>query len=271
MGPLYKYGWFDFAYSLQIAGLVGFFFGFVLERAGFGNAGKLTDIFYLRDFAVLKVMFTAIVVCVLGLLYFSLFGWIDLTRVYILPTYIWPQIVGGFILGVGFVMGGYCPTTSIVATVSGKLDGLIFLLGMVLGSIVFAELFPVLKPFYKAGSMGSVRLPEFLGISTGVVALLVTLMAVGAFWVAEKVEQRFGDPDELPKGSRSLKMAGAGFILLLGVILAVGYPKGLDQRKPDNVPGARTDQKTPPVVQQPVPKEKAKPIKGFKIIEDEGC
>ena len=106
MGPLYKLGWFDFAYSLQIAGLVGFLFGFVLERAGFGDARKLTAIFYLRDFAVLKVMFTAIVVCVLGLLYFSLFGWIDLSQVYILPTYIWPQIAGGLILGVGFVMGG---------------------------------------------------------------------------------------------------------------------------------------------------------------------
>ena len=69
MGPLYKLGWFDFAYSLQMAARIGFLFGFVLERAGFGNARKLTAIFYLRDFAVLKVMFTAIVVCLLGLLY----------------------------------------------------------------------------------------------------------------------------------------------------------------------------------------------------------
>ncbi len=74
MGPLYRFGWFDFAYSLQMAGLIGFFFGFVLERAGFCDARKLTAIFYLKDFSVLKVMFTAIVVCLLGLLYFSVFG-----------------------------------------------------------------------------------------------------------------------------------------------------------------------------------------------------
>ncbi len=107
MGPLYKFGWFDFAYSLQLAGLTGVLFGFLLERAGFGNARKLVGIFYLRDFAVLKVMFTAIVVCILGLLFFSVFGWIDLSKVYLLPTYIWPQIVGGFVLGIGFVIGGY--------------------------------------------------------------------------------------------------------------------------------------------------------------------
>ena len=107
MGPLYKFGWFDFAYSLQLAGLIGVMFGFLLERAGFGNARKLVAIFYLRDFAVLKVMFTAIVVCILGLLFFSVFGWIDLSKVYLLPTYIWPQIVGGFVLGMGFVIGGY--------------------------------------------------------------------------------------------------------------------------------------------------------------------
>ncbi len=271
MGPLYKFGWFDFAYGLQIAGLVGFFFGFVLERAGFGDARKLTAIFYLRDFAVLKVMFTAIVVCVLGLLYFSLFGWIDLSRVYTLPTYIWPQIVGGLILGVGFVMGGYCPTTSIVATVSGKLDGLIFLLGMALGSIIFAELFPLLQGFYEAGSMGAVRLPDLLHLSPGVVALLVCLMALGAYWVAERVEQKFGDPDELPKGSGKAKKIAAGLLVLLGLILALGYPEGRYALKPvsPSVPAKEKAAMKPQ--EKRVPVEASKPVEGFKIVEDEGC
>jgi len=43
----------------------------------------------------------------MGLLFFSVFGWIDLSRVYFLPTFIWPQIIGGFVLGMGFVIGGY--------------------------------------------------------------------------------------------------------------------------------------------------------------------
>jgi uncharacterized membrane protein YedE/YeeE len=271
MGPLYKLGWFDFAYSLQIAGLVGFLFGFVLERAGFGDARKLTAIFYLRDFAVLKVMFTAIVVCVLGLLYFSLFGWMDLSRVYILPTYIWPQIAGGLILGVGFVMGGYCPTTSIVATVSGKLDGLIFILGMMLGSIIFAELFPLLRGFYEAGSMGAVRLPDFLNLRPGVVALLVCLLALGAFTVAERVEQKFGNPDELPKGSRNTKIFSAGTLILLGLILAIGYPKGLYEQKPGPAPLESKETGSLNLQQKAAPIEKPKTSDSFKIVEDEGC
>ena len=271
MGPLYKLGWFDFAYSLQIAGLVGFLFGFVLERAGFGDARKLTAIFYLRDFAVLKVMFTAIVVCVLGLLYSSLFGWIDLSRVYILPPYIWPQIAGGLILGVGFVMGGYCPTTSIVATVTGKLDGLIFIVGMGLGSIIFAELFPLLRGFYEAGSMGTVRLPDFLNLRPGVVALLVCFMALCAFSAAERVEIIFGNPDELPKGSRKVKIFASGVLIFLGLILAVGYPKALYEQKPVSAPFPSEEKESLNLQQNVAPVEKPKTSDSFKIVEDEGC
>jgi uncharacterized membrane protein YedE/YeeE len=232
MGPLYKFGHFDFIYGLQMAGLIGFFFGFALERAGFGDPKKLTAIFYFRDFAVLKVMFTAIVVCILGLLYLSIFGWIDLNRVYILPTYIWPQIVGGLVLGVGFVMGGYCPTTSVVASVSGKLDGLIFILGMIGGSFLFAEVFPLLQGFYSAGKMGVIRLPDVLKINSGAIALLVCFMAIGAFWMVEKVEQKFGDKATLPVGNPKIKRTAATVLILLGLIVAVVNPDSISANAP---------------------------------------
>ena len=255
MGPLYKLGWFDFAYSLQMAALIGFLFGFVLERAGFGNARKLTAIFYLRDFAVLKVMFTAIVVCLLGLLYFSAFSWIDLSRIYLLPTYIWPQIVGGLILGIGCVMGGYCPTTSVVATVSGKLDGFIFVLGMIFGSVIFAELFPLLQGFYEAGDMGAVRFTDVLGLNSGIIALLVCLVAVGAYWVVERVEEKFGDIETLPGGSKKIKRSAAALLILLGLILAIVNPD-------DTAP-----KKEPPQASQPTQPSPST----FKIVDDEGC
>ena len=269
MGPLYKFGWFDAAYSLQLAGLIGFLFGFVLERAGFGNARKLVAIFYLRDFAVLKVMFTAIVVCMMGLLYFSVFGWIDLSRVYILPTYIWPQIVGGLVLGVGFVMGGYCPTTSVVATVSGKLDALVFIGGMILGSFIFAELFPLLEGFYEAGAMGPVLLSDVLNIHSGVIALLVSIMAVGAYWLVEKVEQRFGDSEVLPHGSKRVKRTAAAVLVLLGLILAIVNPDRIAAERATPLPEKPPESKA--AVQTTAP-EKGKPAStGFQIVEDEGC
>jgi uncharacterized protein len=268
MGPLYKFGWFDFGYSLQLAGLIGFIFGFLLERAGFGNPRKLTAIFYLRDFAVLKVMFTAIVVCIIGLLYFSVLGWIDLSRVYLLPTFIWPQIVGGLVLGVGFVMGGYCPTTSVVAAVSGKLDGLIFIIGMMIGSVFFAEIYALMEKFYTSGAMGAIRLTDVFGINSGIIALLVCLVAVGAFWLGERVEQKFGDKDTLPKPSPKIKRVAAVMLILLGLILAVINPDRTIAKPavPEIKPKKQTE-----AVQKPAATSKTPASTGFKIIDDEGC
>jgi len=105
--PLYKYGLFSLSTSFFVAILIGIAFGFMLERAGFSSAKKLVSQFYFKDFSVLKVMFTAIVTAMLGLLYFDMLGWIDLSKVYLTPTFIWPQLVGGLVLGVGFAIGGY--------------------------------------------------------------------------------------------------------------------------------------------------------------------
>ena len=267
MGPLYKFGWFDFGYSLQLAVLIGVFFGVLLERAGFGNPRKLTAIFYLKDFSVFKVLFTAIVVCMLGLLYFSIFGWIDLGRVYLIPTYIWPQLLGGIVLGIGFIMGGYCPTTSTVGMASGKLDALVFIVGVILGSFIFAELFPLLEGVYEAGSMGPVRLSDVFGIHSGIIALLVCVMAVGAYWFVEKVEGKFGDKDSLTTGSKKIKRSAAALLILLGLILAIINPDSIAQK-------GTTPQIKHPAEEQSVDESatKAKPSKPeFKIVDDEGC
>lgn len=92
---------------LSVAVLLGFFFGFFLERAGFSSSRKLTAQFYFKDFAVLKVMFTAIVVAALGIAYLSLIGWLDMGQVFVPSTFIWPQLLGGLMLGAGFIIGGY--------------------------------------------------------------------------------------------------------------------------------------------------------------------
>jgi hypothetical protein len=114
--------------------ILGFFFGFFLERAGFSSALKLTSQFYFRDFSVLKVMFTAIVVAMVGIGYFAMLGWLDMSQVFVPPAFIWPQLVGGLLLGAGFIVGGYCPGTSLVAAAIGKLDALFFIGGIFIGS-----------------------------------------------------------------------------------------------------------------------------------------
>ena len=187
--PLYKFGLFGDSFSLVIAFLVGIGFGFFLERAGFGSARKLAAQFYLTDMAVFKVMFTAIVTAMLGLFYLGWIGFLDLSLVYITPTYLLPQVAGGLILGVGFVIGGYCPGTSCVAASTGRIDGFVYLAGLVAGIFVFGEAFPLLKEFYNATPMGRVTLPELFHIPYGLIVFAVALMAVGGFAGATWVEK----------------------------------------------------------------------------------
>ncbi|MCX7798662.1 MAG: YeeE/YedE thiosulfate transporter family protein [Melioribacter sp.] len=185
MMPYYKFDYFSFDFSLVVAFIIGIAFGFALERGGFGNARILAAQFYFYNMRVLKVMFTAIVTAMIGLFYFSWFGWLDLSLVYVSDTYLIPQILGGLILGIGFVIGGYCPGTSIVSASTGRYDGMVYLAGMFFGVFVFGEMFPLIENFYNSSHLGKVTLPKFLGLSHGMVVFLVVLMALGAFALAE--------------------------------------------------------------------------------------
>lgn len=173
---------------------VGFFFGFSLERAGFGNARKLAGQFYLNDMAVFKVMFTAVLVAMTGVFSLSAWGLLDLGELWINPTFLWAQLVAGFVLGIGFVMSGLCPGTSVVSMASGKLDGLVTVLGTFFGVFVFTVLFdklPALRNLYSAGSGEVILLHEIFPFKFPALCLIMTviLVALGAFIFAERVEK----------------------------------------------------------------------------------
>ncbi len=193
MAPFYKYGFFGDEMSLILAFVLGTGFGFFLERAGFGSARKLAAQFYLYDMSVFKVMFTAIVTALLGVTYLGWIGWLDLSLVYLVPTHLVPQIVGGLVLGVGFVVGGYCPGTSVASLATGRIDGFVYASGIDAGTLVYAEMFPWLKGFVNSNAMGQVTLPEVFNLSWGLLVFAVVLIAVAGFSAATLVERRFGD------------------------------------------------------------------------------
>jgi uncharacterized membrane protein YedE/YeeE len=177
------------AAAFVVAAIVlGFFFGFFLERAGFGSSLKLTSQFYFRDWSVLKVMFTAIVVAMLGLIALTLAGWLDMGAVYVPDAFVGPQIVGGLLLGAGFILGGFCPGTSVAAAATGKLDGLAFIGGILFGIFAFGLAEPAIHGFNMSGGLGPLTLPQWLNTTAGVVAFFIVVVAVGAFWAAEKSE-----------------------------------------------------------------------------------
>jgi len=189
--PFFNHGLFGEETSLLVAVLIGIGFGFFLERAGFGSARKLVAQFYLTDLAVFKVMFTAIVTAMLGVALLGWLGVLDMPELYLVPTY-WPsQIVGGLLLGAGFVIGGYCPGTSIAAAATGRIDGAVCGLGIATGTLGFAAAFPWIEEFYFAGSAGEMTLPQVLHLPYGVVVAGVVAMALGGFYGATLIERRF--------------------------------------------------------------------------------
>jgi uncharacterized membrane protein YedE/YeeE len=187
--PLYEYGLFGEGASLVVALVIGFFFGLFLERGGLGNPHKLTGVFYLTDFAVPKAMFTAILVASTGLYLMGDLKLLDMTRLWIVPAYFWPQMVGGSLFGVGYLVAGYCPGTAVAGLASGRLDALVTLLGMIAGSLLFAVVYPAVEQFYLSSNMGTVTLPGVLGLNHWIVIALVVLMAGAMFYTMERDER----------------------------------------------------------------------------------
>jgi rhodanese-related sulfurtransferase len=208
--------------------VIGFLFGYALEIAGFGKSTKLAAQFYFKDLTVLKVMFTAIIVAMVLIFGASAVGLLDYNLVWVNPTYLWPGILGGFIMGIGFILGGFCPGTSLVALATFKIDGLFFALGVLFGIFIFGETVDTYKYFWNSSYLGRFTLMEFLNLDTGWVVLLVVLMALFMFWGGEQLEKIFGGKD--PKDAPRERYFGAGGLVLAAVgVLLIGQPTNADR------------------------------------------
>ncbi len=184
--------------NLGAAVVIGLFFGFFLERGGMGNPHKLTGVFYRTDFAVPKMMFTAILVAATGLCLLSDLNVMDMSRVYIIPTFFWPQLVGGVLFGLGYLVSGYCPGTAVAGLASGRLDALVVMAGISTGTLLFSAIYPGLEGFYKTSDMGTSTLPELFHLNHWAMLLIVYMLAGIMFYIMERHEHR-GQPSVVVK------------------------------------------------------------------------
>ena len=208
--------------------LIGFGFGFVLESSGFGNSKKLAAQFYFRDLTVLKVMFGAIITAMVGIFLASALGLLDYNLLWVNPTYLWPGIIGGLIMGIGFIVGGFCPGTSLVAAATWKVDGIFFALGVLFGIFIFGETVDVIDIFWNSSYMGRFTLMDLFKIPTGYIVLGIVLMALFMFWGAEKLEKYFGgmEPNKAPK----FRYLGAAALVSAALLLIpLGQPTNADR------------------------------------------
>jgi uncharacterized protein len=181
--------------DLLIALLIGIGFGFSLEQAGFSSSRKLAGMFYGYDTTVIKVFFTAAIVALVGSQFLSFFGLLDLNQVFVNEYYVTASIVGGVIMGAGFIMGGFCPGTGLSALSIGKIDAMVFFAGGLTGAFLFAETYPYIQNLANGSYKGPLKINEVMGISPGLFTLLLILAAIAMFWIAELAENKFARPD----------------------------------------------------------------------------
>jgi uncharacterized membrane protein YedE/YeeE len=226
IAPLVKSGAISPELNLWLAVPIGFVFGFALFHAGFTDGRRIAWAFYFKDVGVPVVMFSAIVTGMLGLWGLSLVGFLDISEVYMLPTFLLPMAVGGILFGLGMVIGGYCPGTAIASLATGKIDALVFVVGFLLGSLIFGDLFPVWGDFYNSDYMGVVRLDQVLGIGLGTAVFGIIVIAVAGSLMMRWVQHRFWPtPDADPQQDAIRKLQGG----LIAAALVIGFVFALFQ------------------------------------------
>ncbi|HEX3070752.1 MAG TPA: YeeE/YedE thiosulfate transporter family protein [Thermoanaerobaculia bacterium] len=188
IAPFFELGDLGPGAALLAAVAIGMAFGWTLERAGLGSAPKLAGQFYFADLTVFKVMFSAIVTAMLGAFWLGRLGILDLGRVYVPETYLLPQLAGGLLFGIGFVIAGLCPGTSCVAAATGRGDGLLVMLGMFAGVLGTGLMFGSISNFYASTARGALTLPQLLHVPYGAVVCGVVAMALIAFWFTKRLE-----------------------------------------------------------------------------------
>jgi uncharacterized membrane protein YedE/YeeE len=139
------------------------------------------------------MMFTAILVAATGLCLLADLKVLDMSKVWIIPTFFWPQLVGGALFGLGFLVSGYCPGTAVAGLASGRLDALVTMIGVASGALVFSTVYPAMEGFYKTSDMGTVTLPELLHVNHWILLAFVYVFAGIMFYVMERYERK-GQP-----------------------------------------------------------------------------
>ena len=190
MGPLIPNGLIPIEWNYVIAIFIGMAFGYILEASGFSSSRKLAGVFYGYDFVVLKVFFTSAVVAVIGLYYMDYLNWVDISQLYVHPTYLWAAIIGGMIMGVGFLAGGFCPGTSFCGAAIGKIDAMVFTGGIMLGIFVFAEAFNTIEPLFDGSNLGNITMVDITGMSPYWIILIFTIIAIVSFGISDKIRNK---------------------------------------------------------------------------------
>ena len=174
--------------ALLLAPVFGFAFGWLLHRGRVANYDTIVNQLRLRDFTVLKIIMTALVVGGVGVLALTDMG---LAKWAVRDANLLAALLGGAIFGIGMALYGYCPGTAIAAIGAGSVHALVGALGMVAGAIAYAFSFDWMKAHVlNVWQLGKVTFVDLTGLSHLPLYALLAAVALGLFVAIERMERR---------------------------------------------------------------------------------
>lgn len=170
--------------ALALAVVFGAAFGWLLHRGKVLDYNVILNQFRLRDFTVLKVMLTAIIVGGVGVLALTQLG---AAKFHVRDANMLGTIIGAAIFGVGMVLYGYCPGTGLAAVATGSVHALVGVLGMLFGAMLYAFSFEwVSKNILAVWKLGRVTLTDVTGVPQLAIFLALAVVAVVLFGAVER-------------------------------------------------------------------------------------
>lgn len=174
--------------SLVLAVIFGFAFGWLLHRGRVADYNTIVRQFLFKDFTVIKVMLTAIIVGGIGVFVLVQLGY---AKFHIKPADLLAITLGAGLFGIGMVLYGYCPGTALAAIGAGSVHALIGAFGMIAGGILYALTFDwVSQTVLPVWAMGKAQLPQLIGVGAPVIFVVLAVLAALLFVTLEQARTK---------------------------------------------------------------------------------
>ena len=164
----------------------GILFGVLLQKGRVAKYRVIVGQFLFRDWTVVKVMGTAVIVGAIGVLALHQ---MDVVSLHIKPTLLGGVLAGGALFGIGMGLLGYCPGTSVAACGEGRRDAIAGVVGELTGAILFVAAYNSLDPLIKSGDFGKITLPGVTQTSPWLwVGGIAIVGLIAWYWSSRRVQ-----------------------------------------------------------------------------------
>lgn len=179
--------------TILLAIAIGAAFGFVLDRIGATNPGNIIRMLNLSKLHLMKTILAGIGVASVLTFGGLIAGLVDPGHLSVKTAYI-GVFAGGILLGIGFAIAGYCPGTGLTAAATGRYDGLVFVIGGLVGAAAYMVSYPIAKAsglldhlfggHAALGSIAGTKYPalfsslsgEWVGLALGIAFIIIAFV-----------------------------------------------------------------------------------------------